>query len=181
MSLAAGEVYWAIVPYTPAAPFKIHVSDGPPVEVPAASQIVDGLRKGGDAEFKFVVGAKARPVLLLSGHNDPRTGDLFALRLLRLEKLSSEERKRVEEQREPSLYHLPPERFPDLGEASAAMVTAPIRLHRTALDTRKSLGRLDRKQLRVLVELFVSNWEFDLRRLLVAQIRELQHRRQARG
>jgi hypothetical protein len=181
LSLAAGEVYWAIVPYTPAAPFKIHVSDGPPVEVPAASQIVDGLRKGGDAEFEFVVRAKARPVLLLSGHSDPRTGDLFALRLLRLEKLSSEERRRVEEQREPSLFHLPPERFPDLGEASAAMVAAPIRLHETALDTRKSLGRLDRKQLRVLVELFVSNWEFDLRRLLVAQIRELQHRRQARG
>ena len=84
MSLAAGEVYWAIVPYTPATPFKVHVADGAPLEVPTASQIVDGLRKGGDVEFEFVVRAKARPVLLLSGRSDPRTGDLFALRLLRL-------------------------------------------------------------------------------------------------
>ncbi len=180
MSLAAGEVYWAIVPFTPATPFKIHVADGAPVEVPTVAQIVDGLRKGGDAEFEFVVRAKARPVLLLSGHSDPRTGDLFALRLLRLDKLSDPERQRVEEQREPSLFCLSPERFPDLGEVSAAMVTAPIRLHKTALDMRKSLGRLDRNEMRTLVERFVSHWQFDLRQLLIAQIRELQHRREAR-
>lgn len=180
MSLAAGEIYWAIVPYTPATPFKINVADGAPVEVPSASQIVNGLRKGGDAEFEFVVRAKARPVLLLSGYSDPHTGDLFALRLQRLVRLSHQERQRVEEQREPSLFHLPPERFPDLGETSAAMVTAPIRLHETALDTRKSLGRLDRNEMRALVERFVSYWQFDLRQLLVAQIRELQHRRRAR-
>lgn len=176
MSLAAGEVCWGIVPYTPAAPFKVHVSDGSPVEVPTASQIVDGLRKGGDAEFEFVVRAKARPVLLLSGRSDPRTGDLFALRLLRLEKLASQERQRVEEQREPSLFHLRPERFPGLVEDSAAMVTAPIRLHETALDTRQPLGRLDRNEMRALVERFVSHWQFDLRQLMIAQIQELQRR-----
>lgn len=70
MSLAAGEVYCAIAPCTPATPFKIHGADGTPVEVPTASQIVDGLRKGGDAEFEFVVCAKARPVPLLSGRSD---------------------------------------------------------------------------------------------------------------
>jgi len=181
LSLAAGEVYWAVVPYTPATPFKVHVSDGVPVEVPTASQIVDGLRKGGDAEFEFVVRAKARPVLLLSGRSDPRTSDLFALRLLRLDKLSDPERQRVEEQREPSLFHLSSKSFPGLAEDSAAMVTAPIRLHETALDTRKNLGRLDRKETRALVERFVSYWQFDLRQLLVAQIRELQHRRRTRG
>lgn len=109
-----------------------------------------------------------------------RTGDLFALRLQRLEKLSGQERRRVEGQREPSLFYLSPERFPDLGEASAAMVTAPIRLHETAFDARKSLGRLDRDEVRALVERFVSYWQFDLRQLLVAQTRELQHRRRAR-
>jgi hypothetical protein len=31
-----------------------------------------------------------------------------------------------------------------------------------------------------LVERFVSYWQFDLRQLLIAQIRELQHRRKAR-
>lgn len=180
MSLEAGDVYWAIVPYTPATPFKVHVADGAPVEVPTASQIVDGLRKGGDAEFEFVVRAKARPVLLLSGRSDPRTGDLFALRLLRLEKLASQERQRVEEQREPSLFHLRPERFPGLAEDSAAMVTAPIRLHETALDTRKSLGRLDRNEMRALVERFVAYWQFDLRQLVIAQIKEIQRRRRTR-
>lgn len=180
MNLAAGEVYWAIVPYTPVAPFRVHVADGEPVEVPSASRIVDGLRKGGDAEFEFVVRAKARPVLLLSGRSDPRTGDLFALRLLRLEKLSSQDRQRVEERREPTLFSLPPKRFPDLAEDSAAMMTAPIRLHETALDTRKTLGRLDRKEVRALVERFVAYWQFDLRQLLVAQIRELQDRQEAR-
>jgi hypothetical protein len=180
LSLAAGEVYWGVVPYTPATPFKVHVADGMPVEVPSASQIVDGLRKGGDAEFEFFVRAKARPVLLLSGRSDPRTGDLFALRLLRLEKLSGQERQRVKEGREPSLFPLPPERFPGLAEDSAAMVTAPIRLHETALDTRKALGRLDRTEMRALVERFIVYWQFDLRQLLVAQIRELQHRRKAR-
>jgi len=53
-------------------------------------------------------------------------------------------------------------------------------LHETALDTRKVLGRLDRKEMRALVERFVPYWQFDLRQLLVAQIRELQHRRKAR-
>jgi hypothetical protein len=114
--------------------------------VSSASQIVDGLRKGGDAEFEFVVRAKARPVLLLSGRSDPHTGDPFALRLLRLEKLSNQERQRVEEHREPTLFPLPPKRFPDLADDSAAVVTAPIRLHKTALDTRKSLGRLDARR-----------------------------------
>lgn len=180
MSLAAGDVRWAIVPYTPAVPFKVHVTDGSPVEVPTAAQIVDGLRKGGDAEFEFVVRAKARPVLLLSGRSDPRTGDLFAMRLLRLEKLSSQERQRVEEQREPSLFHLQPERFPGLAEDSAAMVTAPIRLHETALDTRKSLGRLNRNEMRALVERFVAYWQFDLRQLVIAQIQEIQRRQRAR-
>jgi hypothetical protein len=119
-------------------------------------------------------------VLLLSGRSDPRTGDLFALRLLRLEKLSSEERQRVEEHREPTLFPLSPERFPDLAEDSAAMVTAPIRLHETAVDMGNSLGQLDRQEMRALVERFVSYWQFDLRQLLVAQIRGLQHRRKAR-
>jgi hypothetical protein len=35
---------------------------------------------------------------------------------------------RRQTQRRRDAFHLPPERFPDLGEDSAAMVTAPIRL-----------------------------------------------------
>jgi hypothetical protein len=63
--------------------------------VPSVEQIVDGLRAGGDAEFGFVVRAKARPILSLSDRSDPRTGDLFGLRLLRLSELAAEEREAV--------------------------------------------------------------------------------------
>lgn len=177
MTLAAGEVYWAIVPYTPQAPFQVYVTDAAPIAIPSATQVVDGLRKGGDAEFSFVVRAKARPILLLSERSDPRTGDLFGLRLLRLGELSLEERRNVRDQREPQLFHLRPERFPGLSEPCAAMVTAPIRVHETALDTREVLGRLDRNDLRALTERFVEYWQFDLRRVLLAKLRELQRGR----
>jgi hypothetical protein len=174
----AGEVYWALVPYTPAAPFRIHHSGRDPIEIPDVAQIVDGLRKGGDAEFTFLVGAKARPIILLSDRSDPRTGDLFALRLTRLGELSESERRAVREQREPQLFHLRPDRFPHLAEESAAMVTAPVRINETAIDERQLLGTLDAKELRGLIERFVSYWQFDLRGLLRSHLIELRRRKQ---
>jgi hypothetical protein len=179
LSIAAGEVYWAVVPYTPQAPFQVYVKDKPPLAVQDAKTIVAGLQKGGDAELRFVVEAKARPVLLLSDRVDSRTGDLFGLRLVRLEVLDEEEAQQVREQREPGLFHLRPERFPDLAEESAAMISAPIRLHQTALDSSKALGRLDRNEMRVLSERFVAYWEFDLHQLLVGKIRELLRKRES--
>jgi hypothetical protein len=177
LSLAAGEVYWALVPYTPQVPFQVYVEGNAPVEVPAVDQVVDGLRRGGDAEFAFVVGAKARPVLLLSERSDPSTGELFGLRLLRLSALGAQEREAVREQREPHLFHLRPERMPKLSEESAALVSAPIRLHESTIDTRRLLGRLDKNEMRVLSERFVSYWGFDLHQMLLAKIRELRARR----
>ncbi len=179
MSIAAGEVYWAIVPYTPQAPFQIFVKDKPPVEVAEAKTIVDGLRKGGDAELRFVVEAKARPVLLLSDHVDARTGDLFGLRLVRLGSLDGDEAQHVREQRDPGLFHLKGERFPGLDEESAAMISAPIRIHQSAVDFGSPLGRLDQNEMRVLAERFVTYWEFDLHQLLVGKIRELLRKRES--
>lgn len=80
-------------------------------------------------------------------------------------------------QRELQLFHLRPGRFPGLSEESAAMVAAPVRLHETALDTREALGGLDHNELRVLTERFVSYWQFDLRQLLLSEVRELQRKR----
>jgi hypothetical protein len=179
LTLATGEVYWAVVPYTPQAPFHVFVKDKPPVEVPEAKTIIEGLRKGGDAEFRFVVEVKARPVLLLSDRVDPRTGDLFGLRLVRLSALGEDEAQQVREQRQPGLFHLKPERFPDLEEESAAMISAPIRLHETAVVTGKPLGRLDQNEMRVLSERFVSYWELDLHQLLIGKIRELLRKRES--
>jgi hypothetical protein len=179
LTLATGEVYWAVVPYTPQAPFHVFVKEKPPVAVPSAKTIIDGLRKGGEAEFRFVVEAKARPVLLLSDRVDPHTGDLFGLRLVRLSTLAEDEAQQVREQRQPGLFHLKPERFPDLEEESAAMVSAPIRLHETAVDTTQPLGRLDQNEMRVLSERFVSYWELDLHQLLIGKIRELLRKRES--
>jgi hypothetical protein len=179
LTLATGEVYWAVVPYTPQAPFHVFVKDKPPVVVPAAKTIIDGLRKGRDAEFRFVVEAKARPILVLSDRVDPLTGDLFGLRLVRHSTLTEEEAQQVREQRQPGLFHLKPERFPDLEEESAAMISAPICLHETAVDTTQPLGRLDQNELRVLSERFVSYWELDLHQLLIGKIRELLRKRES--
>lgn len=178
MSFSAGEVYWAVVPYTPQAPFQVFVKDGAPVEVPEARTIVAGLKKGGDAELRFVVEAKARPVLLLSDRVDAHTGDLFGLRLVRLSSLDEDEAERVRNQREPGLFHLKPERFPDLTEESAAIVSAPIRLHQTAVDFDKPLGRLDQNEMRVLSERFITYWQFDLHQLLLGKIKELLRKRE---
>jgi hypothetical protein len=177
LSPGAGEVYWAVVPSTPQAPFQVFVKDKSPVEVGEAKTIVDGLRKG-DAELRFVVEAKARPVLLLSDRADERTGDLFGLRLVRLASLTEEEAQQVRDQRQPSLFHLKPERFPDLQEESAAMISAPIRIHQTAVDFGSPLGRLDQNELRVLAERFVTYWQFDLHQLLIGKIRELLRKRE---
>jgi hypothetical protein len=180
LNFSAGEVYRAVVPYTPQAPFHVFVKDGTPVEVPEAKMIVDGLRKGGDAEFRFVVEAKARPVLLLSERIDPHTGDLFGLRLVRLSSLDEQNAEQVRNQREPGLFHLRPERFPELAEESAAIVSAPIRLHQTAVDFTRPLGRLDQNEMRVLSERFVTYWQFDLHQLLLGKIKELLRKREQR-
>jgi hypothetical protein len=174
-----GEVYWAVVPSTPQAPFRVFVKDGPPVEVGEAKTIVEGLRKSGAAELRFVVEAKATPVLLLSDQADTHTGDLFGLRLIDLESLDEEEAGLVRDQRQPGLFHLKPERFPGLAEESAAIVSAPIRLHETAVDFDNALGRLDQNEMRVLAERFVTYWQLDLHQLLVAKIRELLKRRES--
>jgi len=174
-----GEVYWAVVPSTPQAPFQIFVKDGPPVEVPDAGTIVAGLQKEGSAELRFVVEAKAQPVLLLSDHVDPQTGDMFGLRLVRLDSLDEDEAQHVREQRDAGLFHLKGERFPGLSEESAAMISAPIRIHQTAVDLGTPLGRLDQNEMRVLAERFVTYWQFDLHQLLIGKIRELLRKRES--
>jgi hypothetical protein len=176
LSPAPGEVYWAVVPGTPQAPFQVFVKDKPPVEAPDAKMVIDGLRER-DAELRFVVEAKVQPVLLLSDHVDPSSGDLFGLRLAGLDKLDDDEAQQVREQREPGLFHLKAERFPGLEEEFAAIVSAPIRVHETAVDSGRPLGRLDQNEMRVLAERFVTYWQFDLHQLLVAKIRDLLRKR----
>jgi hypothetical protein len=176
---APGEVFRAVVPSTPQAPFQVFVKDKPPVEAPDAKTVVAGLRKGGDAELRVVVEVKARPVLLLSEHVDPRTGDLFGLRLIDLDRLDGDEAQQVREQRQPGLFHLKAERFPGLDEESAVMISAPIRIHQSAVDLDAPLGGLDQNEMRVLSERFITYWQFDLHQLLIGKIRELLRKRES--
>ncbi len=176
MTPAAGEVYRAVVPSTPQAPFQVFVKDKPPIEAPDAKTVIAGLQEK-DAELRFVVEAKARPILLLSDHVDPRTGDLFGLRLVRLASLDEDEAQHVREQREPGLFHLKGERFLGLEDESAAMISAPIRVHQSAVDFGSSLGGLDQNEMRVLAERFVTYWQLDLHQLLIGKIRELLRKR----
>ena len=178
MTPAPGEVYWAVVPSTPQAPFQVFVKDKPPIEALDAKMVIAGLRDG-DAELRFVVEAKAQPVLLLSDHVDPRTGDRFALRLIGLDRLDDDEAQQVREQREPGLFHLKAERFPGLDEESAVTISAPIRIHQSAVDLDAPLGGLDQNEMRVLSERFITYWQFDLHQLLVGKIRELLRKRES--
>ena len=99
------------------------------------------------------------------------------LRLVRLGSLDEDEAQHVREQREPGLFHLKGERFLGLEDESAAMISAPIRVHQSAVDFGSSLGGLDQNEMRVLAERFVSYWQLDLHQLLIGKIRELLRKR----
>jgi hypothetical protein len=102
------------------------------------------------SEFVVLTPVKARPVLVITPIL-PEHEEVLALRLRRLEKLSSETaRQRVREGDDPALFPLPPERFPELPVENAAIVTSLLRLPVEALDSRRSLGMLEENELRTL-------------------------------
>ena len=152
----AGSVRWAVIPYAPAAPFRLYAGTGnEPITVTDADTVIAAARRGGDAELSYIVPGKARPVLLL---NDPPAAhhqEVTALRLLRLSKLTTDEQLRVREQRDELLFHLDPTRFA-LPEENAALVTALVRLHVDAIGSAQSLGYLDTNEMRVLGERIIS-------------------------
>jgi hypothetical protein len=151
-----------------------------PIVVSDADTVIDAARRGGDAEFSYIVPGKARPVLLLNDPPADHHREVTALRLIRLSKLSPDEQQRVRAQQEELLFHLTPDRF-DLPEENAALVTALVRLHVDAIGGAPALGQLDDNEMRVLGERIIRFYGFDIRRLLERYVRELAARRQARG
>ena len=173
----AGTVRWAVVPYTPRPPFRLYAGEGhAPIQVHEPTQIFRAARRGGDAEFTYLVPGKARPVLILSEPTVHLHRELTALRLVRLSKLGDDEAARVRHQEEPLLFHLDPERF-SLPEESAAMVSALVRLHVDAIEHAEPLGELNSNESRVLGERIVAFYGFDIRSLIDRRIRELAARR----
>jgi hypothetical protein len=94
--------------------------------------------------------------------------------LRRLEKLSSETvRQQVRDGGDPALFHLRPERFPELPVENAAIVTSLLRLPVEALDRRQSLGTLDENELRALHERVARAHELKLDTLILERAQTL--------
>jgi hypothetical protein len=108
----AGSVVWAVVPLVPEAPFRIYAGrNHDPIEVPRSAKLISAARKGSDANFTFLVPAKARPVLIVSDRADPRLQELLALRRVRMSALNPEEQDLVRSGADPALLYPAPKRF----------------------------------------------------------------------
>lgn len=181
MSELAGAVVYAVVPFAPEPPFRIFAGAGKkPFEVDTAKPLLDAARRGGDAEMSFIVPGKARPVLVISDGHDDRLDEVLALRLIRFGKLSGDEQEEVRGQQDPSLFHLPPDRF-DLAEENAVMIASLVRVSRAALDDRPA-GTLDTNELRVVHERVARHYRLDLYGLVRERLKQLGARqREQRG
>ncbi len=173
MNGLAGATVWAVVPFTPAAPFRLYAGlDREPFEVPTPDRLISAAKKGGDQQFTYLVPGKARPVLILSDAHDDDLDEVLALRLARFSKLTDDQQQRVRDQQHPTLFHLRPDRFTGLPEENAAMIAGLVRLHRSAIDN-QICGRLDDYELTTVHERFVHFHGFNLRRLVEERIGQL--------
>jgi hypothetical protein len=171
-------VRWAVVPYAPRPPFRLHAgAQQAPISVPDAETIIASAHRG-ESEFTYLVPGKARPVLLLNDPPSTYHQEVTGLRLLRLSKLGPTEQEHVRQQRDPLLFHLDPARF-ELPEENAAMVSALVRIHVDAIGG-QACGELDPNEFRVLGERLIEFYGFDTRLLVERKIRELAARRQQR-
>jgi hypothetical protein len=161
------------------APFRIYQEGAAPRNVASAEPFTEAARRG-RSEFVLLTPVKARPVLVITGVL-PEHDELLALRLRRLEKLSSDAaRELVRERQDDALVYLRPDSFPGLPVENAAIVTSLLRLPMSAIDRRVSLGSLNENELRVLHERLARAHELKLDGMIIEQARRLldaaQHR-----
>lgn len=174
-----GHCYWALAPYSPRPPYRLYGEGMAPKEVGSPVPFVDAARKG-MGEFVVLTPVKARPVLVITPIL-PEYEEVLALRLRRMEKLSSDAiRQQVRDGHDPALVHLRPECFPGLPVENAAIVTSLLRLPAEALDRRESLGVLDESELRVLHERVVRAHGFKLDKLIIERAQALVTKAQER-
>jgi hypothetical protein len=173
-----GHCYWAVAPFSPKPPFRIYAGEGsPPRAAASAEQFTDAARKG-MSEFTMLTPVKTRPVLVITPVL-PEHDEVLALRLRRLDKLSSDAAcQRVRAGEDPALFHLRPERFPGLPVENAAIVTSLLRLPMGAIDDRESLGALDRDERRIVHERVARAHALELDLLILERARALIARAQ---
>jgi hypothetical protein len=176
-----GRCYWALAPFAPAPPFRLYAGrNEQPRQVTSVGPLVDAARKG-MAEFVLLHPVKARPVLVISPPLEPG-GDVMALRLRRLERLSDERaRQRVRTHNDPGLLYLRPATFPGLPTENAAIVTTLLRLPPAALDMREELGALDADELRAVHERVARACRLRLDMLALEQAQKLIDRLRERS
>jgi hypothetical protein len=177
----AGAVLWAVVPFTPEAPFRLYAGpEHAPIEVSDAGKLITAAQRGKDRQFSFIVPGKARPVLIISDAHDADLGELLALRLVRFGKLEADEQELIRAQRSPTHFYLRPDNFEGLPEENAAMIVGLVRVHTSAMD-RTPLGRLDAQELAVVHQRLVRHHGFDVRMLVREQLQRLAELKRARG
>jgi len=168
----AGAVVWAVVPFAPAAPFRLYAGvDKPPVEIEAPVQLIDAAKRGGDSQLTYLVPGKVRPVLIVSDAQDSTFGELLALRLARFTNLVAHEHEQIRNQESPTHFHLKPSAF-NLPEENAAMIAGLVRIHASALD-RTVLGRLNAQELAVVHQRLARHHQLDLRTLVRDELTRL--------
>lgn len=173
MNGLAGAAVWAVVPFTPRAPFRLYAgSDREPFEIPTPERLIQAGKRGGDQQFTYLVPGKVRPVLILSDAHDDDLQEVLALRLARFSKLDEDQQRHIRDQQHQTLFHLEPDRFPGLPEENAAMIAGLVRLHRSAVDN-DPCGRLDDYELTTVHERFIRFHGFNLRKLIEERINAL--------
>jgi hypothetical protein len=100
--------------------------------------------------------------------------------LLRFSKIADPgHQEQIRRNEDPLLFHLDPSRF-DLPDENAAIVSALVRVHVDAIDSKTALGALNPTELRALGERIIGFYEFDTRLLVERKIHELATRRRRR-
>ena len=172
MQAPLGHCYWAVAPFAPTAPFRMYQEGAAPKDVASAESFTEAARKG-MSEFVLLSTIKTRPVLVITGVL-PEHDEVLALRLRRLEKLSSDAaRQVVRDGGDEALFYLRPDSFSGLPVENAAIVTSLLRLPTSALDRRESLGSLNENELRVLHERVARAHELKLDVMIVERARRL--------
>lgn len=164
-----GSIYRAVAPFSLEPPFRLYGGEGqPPVTVNETPQITDA----GGVEVTVLVPVMARPVIVITAPS-PRYGEVLALRLRRLSRMTESEQRAVRSGEDDGLLYLEPDRCPGLEEENAAIIETAMRLSVSALDLGRPLGQIDGDEVRVIHERFVRAHQFSLQRVIEDRAREL--------
>ncbi len=173
-----GSVRWAVAPYAPASPFRLYSVEREALQLDDVEPLIKAAREGGDAEFTYLISAKARPVLVLTDPERSEWNEVLALRLRRFSTIPDLQRQeRIRQHEEPLYFHLDPKRF-KLPEENAVLIPAVVPIGFSAISSEAPIGVLNENEMRVVGERLVRHFDFDVRSLIEQRIHELVRRRQ---